>query len=83
MTPKEKAKELVEKYMNLEFEIGGQYDGYLSVKLQDAKQCALIAVDEILNNNCGSYTDESNATNNEIYCDEYYWEEVKQEIEKL
>jgi hypothetical protein len=30
---------------------------------------------EILNNNCGSYTDESNATNNEIYCDEYYWQQ--------
>lgn len=39
-----------------------------------------LAVDEILTNNCGSHTDESNASNSEIYCDEYYWMEVKQEI---
>jgi hypothetical protein len=53
--------------MNLEFEIGGQYDGYLSVKLQDAKQCALIAVDEILTNGY----------------EVPYWQQVKTEIEAL
>jgi hypothetical protein len=73
-TAKEKAQELVFKY--IEFTDN-------PISLYNAKHCALITIDEILNNNCGSYTDESNATNNEIYCDEYYWQEVKTEIEKL
>jgi len=38
MTPKEKAIELVDKYLDLDFEI----------YFEDAKQCALIAVDEII-----------------------------------
>jgi hypothetical protein len=37
MTPKEKAKELVDKFWYI-----------LSITLEQAKQCALIAVDEIL-----------------------------------
>ncbi len=49
MNAKEKANELIEKYQKLDIEIGGQYDGYLTMKIHDAKQCALIAVDEILN----------------------------------
>jgi hypothetical protein len=48
MTPKEKAQELIEKYLKLDIEIGGQYDGYLTMKMHDAKQCALITVDEII-----------------------------------
>ena len=78
MNAKEKAKEIYCKYTD-------------ALNIRDlqttanpfAKQCALIAVEEILNNNCGSHTDEMNATNSEIYCDEYYWEEVKQEINNL
>ena len=59
MTSKEKAKDLVDKmnYSHPEFEM------YI------AKQCALIAVDEILE-----------------HCYEVmkpFWQEVKQEIEKL
>ena len=67
MTPKEKAKELV-----------GRYAIYLRANLmhdeeanEDAKQCALIAVDEIRDNI---------ALISEI---QNYWREVKQEIEKL
>ena len=60
MTPKEKAKEVFYKF----FELG------LDVK--SAKQCALIAVDEILNL-CWN--------GNEIGIK--YWKEVKQEIEAL
>ena len=56
MTPKEKAKELVDKFIN-----ATDYNGY-------GQQCALIAVDEIINNV-------------ELYST--YWQEVKQEIEKL
>ena len=59
MTPKEKALELVQKY----FKANHQPYGF-----KDAKQCALIAVDEILNIGCIEVP---------------YWYEVKQEIEKL
>jgi hypothetical protein len=59
MTPLEKARELVEKY----YWIFG--DGYLG---QQHIQCALIAVDEIIN----QYRDGSQ-----------YWQQVKQEIENL
>ena len=76
MTPKEKAEELVIKFMKHSF-----HQGSLPQCRDHAKQCGLIAVNEILNNNCGSHTDESNATNNEIYCDEYFWQDVKTELE--
>ena len=92
MTPKEKAKELIEKYLKLDIEIGGQYDGYLTMKMHDAKQCALVTVDEILtarplepNNvdwdDCGAtykywYEEQKQEALN-------YWQEVKEEIEKL
>ena len=58
MKPKEKAEELLDK-MTMEI---GKFN---------AKQCSLIAVDEILNMLIGS-----TATID-------YWQEVKQEIEKL
>ena len=60
MKPKEKAEELVDKMKLCLFS-----DGYY-----DAKQCALIAVDEILN---VGFMD-----TNDLYD---YWQEVKQEIE--
>ena len=65
MTPKEKAKQLVDK---MSFE----------VCKTDAKQCALIAVDEIINSN-----PHSNPLNTEVYSTMDWWQEVKQEIEKL
>jgi hypothetical protein len=64
MTPKEKAKELVEKYA-----IWSWNETVCDYEV--AKQCALIAVDEILN--CLFEIDNSY----------YWWQEVKQEIEKL
>jgi hypothetical protein len=78
MTPKEKAKEIYCKYAD-------------ALNIRDlqttansfVKQCALIAVEEILNNNCGSHTDEMNASNSEIYCDEYFWNDVKSELQSL
>lgn len=73
MTPKEKAQNLIIEYCNLEFEIGGQYDGYLSIKIHDAKDCALIAVDEIIK----IFDTIHFPLNLE------YWQEVKQEIENL
>ena len=60
MKPKEKAKELVKKYLFL-----------YKTDIYESKQCAIIAVDEILNMLIGS-----TATID-------YWQEVKQEIGKL
>jgi len=64
MTPKDKAKDLVED-MHDAPEMG--YN-------EHAKQCALIAVDEIMNVIIGSYDYE---------LEKIYWQEVKKEIEAL
>jgi len=74
MNAKEKAKEMYDKMLNSDI---------MNMTKYCAKQCALIAVDEILNNNCGSHTDEANASNSEIYCDEYFWNDVKSELQSL
>ena len=67
MTPKEKAEELIHK----------MYVGFVhNLYSYKAKQCALIAVDEIINSVV--ITDLTTAENQFIY-----WEEVKQELEKL
>ena len=77
MTPQEKAKDLVDKYDNTLT--------YLESKSK-AKQCALIAVDEIIKvcpyirHKDWETLEQLNAAN--IYFVEY-WNEVKQEIEKL
>ena len=68
MTPKEKAKDLYDSYWYCLFESNIEKKNYWS------KQCTLIAVDEVM-----------------IYLDQImlpnpfkqYWNEVKQEIEKL
>jgi len=74
MTPKEKALQLVEKFKPL-------CGGYLGGKINKAfaKQCAIIAVEEILN------------FLNELFTEDYlsnllekqYWQQVKTEIENL
>lgn len=71
MTPKEKAKELVLKFRQLP-----PSSPYTGVGDGEAKQCALIAVDEIINSVV--ITDLTTAENQFIY-----WQEVKQEIQKL
>jgi len=77
MSPKEKAIELV---TNMSFSKSKVAD-YVTGEMVDipgniyAKQCALIAVDEILNVTAG--------LNGWINGFQSYWEEVKQEIEKL
>ena len=72
MTPKEKAKQLVEKYL---YQVRGA-DRY-SYNLDDinmfiAKQCAQIAANEVLE-----------ALNPSQLEDIFYWSEVKTEIENL
>jgi hypothetical protein len=81
MNAKEKAKELMHYYLKELLSAKYSINGFVINDL--AKQCALMAVDEILNNNCGSHTDEANATNSEIYCDEYFWNDVKSELQSL
>jgi hypothetical protein len=73
MTPKEKAKELYDKYWTL---IAYKIEG--SVGRLVIKQCALIAVDEILDLK-HIVTLRRNMHEMELE----YWDEVKQEIEKL
>jgi hypothetical protein len=60
MTPEIKAAQLVNKYFNFI---------YLDLDYEQAKQCALIAVDEILKTN--------------PYKARNYWQEVKKEIQAL
>ena len=57
MTPKEKAKDLYKQFLDIGLIVGNE-----------AKQCALIAVDEILK---------------EVVLSTMYWQEVKQEIQAL
>ena len=72
MTPKEKARELVYKYYN---EINPDAPD-CNISFNQCKQCALIAVDEILEEH---RFDDSDYANRRFK----YWQEVKQEIEKL
>jgi hypothetical protein len=73
MNPQEKAQELFDKYWAL---IAYKIEG--SVGRLVIKQCALIAVDEILNDYKNYLLHE-----NTEYKGLMYWNEVKQEIEKL
>ena len=77
MTPKEKAKELVWKFAEYSHTDFDYNNGGYQVKsqMENAKQCALIAVDEIIN--CTR-----NGLGDTIFSKEY-WQEVKQEIDKL
>lgn len=69
MTPKEKAEELVTK-----FQQSRDAEDYNDVRdIHAAIRCALIAVDEMINEKRNFYP----------YGDTSYWQEVKQEIEKL
>ena len=65
MTPKEKAKELVDRYVEIIYPI---------INTTKVKQCALIAVEEILNND-GFTKFDDHLTD--------YWQNVKNEIELL
>jgi hypothetical protein len=71
MTPKEKAGELVDKFSDLE-------DGEMYIG--KAKQCALIAVDEILKSVPKQPSISITMPHFEATA---YWEKVKSELEKL
>ena len=81
MTPKEKAKELVDKFepyviRYTQDDVVGYLDQETPI-LEYQKQCALIAVDEIIK--------ETKLHDKTIYQHgrTAYWQEVKQEIELL
>lgn len=93
MTPEEKAKELVSKYKNAPFNCVDCEMLFCEIKCtmlsnEEAKECALIAVDEILN--CPAMNDcEQVKYKDGSYAREYYevpnkfWSKVKNEIKKL
>lgn len=84
MTPKQKSRELVDKYF-LEVTGADRYSMNLdSMNLYIAKQCALIAVDEIMESNSDfAYNTTIWAGNKEYADSEIYWQQVKTEIQKL
>ena len=89
-TPKEKANELVDKFyqttpneawINEPIGLAKEYKAY-----NQAKECALLAVDEVIKV-CPYYSKEGCETIEQLRANDYefitYWQEVKQEIEKL
>ncbi len=81
MTQKEKARELIDKYLDIENYNNLNLDLFCDecgINEQSAKYCALIAVDQIIK----LLVDLSN--NNFTYLtDVMYYQKVKQELEKL
>jgi hypothetical protein len=73
MTPKDKAEELVKKMYSV------HSNSASDITLHFAKECALIAVDEMINTDM--LIDEDTYVMTPSYLQ--YWEQVKQEIEKL
>lgn len=72
MTPKEKAIELYNKFYNT-----SSHPHHIESRKDNAKQCALIAVDEILK--AVDNPDETYLMKHSVE----YWSQVKQEIENL
>jgi hypothetical protein len=74
MTPKEKAKDLIETfYQTMLITI----QGASSIQRQQAKRAALILVDEMLD------WGENSVTNDDAFRTTVYWFAVKDEIEKI
>ena len=75
MTPEDKAKKLVDKYSTYVV----MWSGGIEVETQNVKQCALIAVDEMLEElDHLAFDDHDYGTSKMMY-----WMEVKNEINKL
>ena len=73
MTPKEKAEELVNKYSTYVV----MWEGGVENWKQNVKQCAFIAVDEVISHI------EPSVSMDVIEARVKYWQEVKQEIKNL
>lgn len=89
MTPKEKAKELIDKYLNTSFNCNNCTIPFCAmdctkIYTKEAAECALIAVDEIIDNELLSpqlkrhYILKIPPTPQELE----YWQEVKNELLK-
>jgi hypothetical protein len=76
MKPQEKAKQLIETYLKMN---DGLIEEFIPIPKEGAKQCALVAVDEIINAN-GLHPNDTNYDYNKA---EVYWQEVKKEIQLL
>ena len=75
-TPKEKAKELFNKFYDVIEDFDLIHESYeISERKSHSIRCALIAVDEILNSNPKEFGNIINALK--------YWQEVKEEINNL
>ena len=75
--PKLKAEELVEKFKKYSYSnTSHDSDLFYRILQENAKQCALIAVNEILQSHYALLTGIKPSTYN-------YWQKVKEEIEKL
>ena len=72
-TPKEKAKELINKFIHFLPDSG-------DISKQDIQQCALIAVDELIENH-NKMKDFLFSEIGYLITSPEYWQEVKQEIE--
>jgi hypothetical protein len=94
MTPKEKAQELIDKFYQTTPNEAWYNPplGSLSMEYKawdQAKECALIVVDEIISSreDDGTFNDNISYTGSEYYTPHpmylTYWKQVKQEIEKL
>jgi hypothetical protein len=72
MTPKEKAKELYNKFYNT-----SSHPHHVESRKNNAIKCALIAVDEIIASNPIAFDEDDNCI------EKQWWQEVKQQIELL
>ena len=72
MTPKEKAKELVTKFRKYASGDDDDYRFSPAIEKENAKLCAVLSVDEIIDVLCKDVNPIAN-----------YWFEVKKEIHKL
>jgi len=79
MTPKEKSFELAHKFRLLK--IRTSENSYMMISMADAKQCALIAIDELIY--FSSNQSLSVDFDGDYYCDHDFFVEVKKEIEAL
>jgi len=77
MTPKEKAKELVDKFNDYTVQATKYYaNGKMEECKEDAKECALIAANEVIDTLYEHHYDSASGAYE-------YWTEVKEELEKL
>ena len=76
MIPYEQANQLVEKFLQVGYKID-DFD-IRSIGIENAKQCALICVNQIINSN-----PHSNPLNTDSYSTFEYWCKVREEIRRL